>query len=195
MATPFNLKEFELHAKMKEHYDARRGKGFYTDVIFMRRGNSNKVPDVFVKRDGFQFLQYIRVIMYWAKKHSGLSHPQLEMVLYLEPLGPFRKQDFTFFSKVIGMYNNMEFRLLEEAGYITLWRPAKRHQKQSALYVVSNKGVKLCKRMHRMCLGEEEIPETKANPIVTSETHRDRFYLDIIKVMNKKARENKENRE
>lgn len=181
-----HLEKFKLEQELKEMFDKRRGDGYFADVIFVRRGSTKRKPDVFTKRETYSFLQYLRVVMHWAKANSGLNRPQLELLLYLHPLGPFKKGDFNFFCRLVQVYQHKLFNKFMKEGWIHEWRPAKPMKGQSALYTLTAKSEKLCNRIHKMCIGEEKIPESDANAITTSDKAIDRYYLDVIKKMNKK---------
>lgn len=183
---PRNLEQFKAEQELREYYDKRRGEGFYQDVVYVRRGSTRKKPDIYFQRETFSFLQYLRVVMHWAKRNSDLTRPQIELLLYLHPIGIFKKQDFTFFCRVVQMNHNGLFAMLVEEGWIEQWRPAKYSKKQAALYTLTQKAIKLCNRIHKMCLGEEKVPEGTANKMTSSERPIDKYYMNVIKKMNEK---------
>ena len=185
-ATPDHLKNYQLQKELLEDYDRRRGEGYFKDVVFVRRGSTRSKPDIFTKRESFSFLQYLRIVMHWAKRNSGLTRPHIELLLYLHPLGIFTKNDFAFFCRVIQVYQIKLFKTFLAEGWIKEWRSAKPNKKQSALYCLTPKGETLCTRIHKMCLGEEPIPEGESNNISQSSRPIDKYYMDIIKKMNKK---------
>ena len=185
MANELNhLERFKLEQELKEQFDKRRGNGYFADVVFIRRGSSRKKPDIFTKRETFSFLQYLRPVLHWAKISSGLSRPRVELLLYLQPLGIFKKGDFTFFCSIVQIYQTSLFKMFLAEGWVQEWRPAKHGKKQAALYKLTPKADKLCTRIHKMCLGEEKIPED-APGMGGSEKVIDRYYLDVIKHINK----------
>jgi predicted transcriptional regulator len=185
MSTLTHLEQFKLEQELKEMYDKRRGEGYFEDVVYVRRGSTRTKPDIFTKRESYSFLQYIRVIFHWAKKNTGLPRPHIELLLYLQPLGIFKKKDFSFFCRLVQVYQIKLFTKLVEQGWIEEWRPTKKHKGQAALYKLTSKADHLCTRIHKMCIGEEKIPESKSNALATSDKPIDRYYMNVIKQMNK----------
>lgn len=185
-ATPHHLELYKLQKDLLDDFEKRRGEGYCKDVVFVRRASSRTKPDIFTKRESYSFLQYLRIVMHWAKKSSGLSRPHIELLLYLQPLGIFQKGDFSFFAKVIQVYQHRLFQTFIDEGLIKKWRSAKSNKRQSALYCLTPKADTLCTRIHKMCIGEEQIPESANNPFNKSQRPIDKYYMDIIKKMNEK---------
>lgn len=184
-ATPDHLRLYQLQKELKEDYDRRRGEGYFKDVVFVRRGSTRRKPDIFTKRETYSFLQYLRIVMHWAKRNSDLTRPQIELLLYLQPLGIFHKGDFAFFCRVIQIYQHKLFKKFLAEGWLKEWRAAKPSKNQTALYCLTQKAETLCTRIHKMLIGEEPIPEGTNNAITRSEKPIDKYYMDIIKKMNK----------
>lgn len=90
------------------------------------------------------------------------------------------------FSRTLDMNFARAFKLMQEDGWVTIWRQKK--GRQAALYCLSNKGKILCGKIHKMCTGESEIPDTAYNKMTTSEKQIDKYYLNVIREMkNKKS--------
>lgn len=135
----------------------------------------------------YDFLQYIRLVMKWATANHDISRPDLEAVLYLYGKGAFVKSDFTNFYMTISMYQTRYFSDFLKNGYAVLWRPKGKGKGSSAKYVLSSKMKTLCERMHRMCVGEEEIPTlSNYNKLASDkETRINEYYIRMMKKMNK----------
>lgn len=133
----------------------------------------------------YDFLKYIRVVFKWAMSNYDLSRIDLDMLLYLYPEGPFSKSKFSKFHKILGIHSMKTFDELVEKGWLTVWRP--KQTDKHALYTLTNKGKKLCDRMHKFCTGELKIPTSAtANKIAQDGGPRiNNYYMNVIKKMNK----------
>lgn len=140
----------------------------------------------------YDFLQYIRIIFKWAIANHDLKRPELELLLYLYPMGTFSKNEFSVFHKTMGIYQQKTFQKMIQNGWIVMWRPKK--GRQNALFTLTNKSKILCSRIHKMCVGEIPIPEQAQSNILAKEgeVRINGYYMDIIKKMNKERDKNKE---
>lgn len=136
------------------------------------------------KRD-YDFLQYIRIVFKWATENYDLTRPELELLLYLYPMGTFTKYEFFQFTKTVSMYQNRLLDKFIDNGYIHIWRTKKGNE--SRLYALTNKAKTLCSRMHKFCTGEINMPESpRFNNLAKNDDKRiNGYYMDIIKKMNK----------
>ena len=162
--------------------------GTYREVVYTSTKKRYKEPEKYNNSVGYDFLQHIRLVYRWATKNHDITRNHLEILLYLHPMGLFKKEDFTYFCSCVSIYQNKVFQGFVERGWIVTWREAKRHKSQSALFELSPKGKKLCKDMHLMCTGEKMIPENNKNIMTKSEIVLDKYYLKIMKTVNKKRK-------
>jgi len=135
----------------------------------------------------YDFLQYIRVVFRWAlSNHDELTKGKLEMLLFLYPKGAFSFSEFYKFHKTISLYQRKTLDELIKSGYIYLWRP--KSGKQVALYALTNKAKDLCDKMHKYCVGDEELPtEPKENKLFDRSGKRiNNYFADMIVDMNKR---------
>ncbi len=136
-------------------------------------------------RIDYDFLMYIRVVFKWAVDNSGLTRPNIELLLYLYGLGAFSKKQFHDFHKLIGMYQDKKLQDLIDQGWIKIYRVKK--GREHGLYVLTQKGKRLCNSMHKYSAGLEEIPTiVQRNKMLRDDAPRvNTYYMDIIKRMNK----------
>lgn len=154
-------------------------------------GNTFKTPRKNPKpryrsRVEYDFLKYIRIIFKWATdNYPELNRPQIEFLLYLYALGAFSRKQFDDYHKVIGLYSVKTLKKFEDEGWITKWRVRK--GKSHALYVLTHKAKLMCNKMHKFAAGTEEIPMNEvSNNMMREDSPRiNKYYLDIIKKMNK----------
>lgn len=179
--------------KRQETYRGNRKKRVYknpdkgTDKEYVYKKKRKKPQSRYPSRIDYDFLMYIRVVFKWAIDNSGLSRPNLELLLYLYGIGAFSKKQFHDYHKLVGLYQDKKLKDLIEQGWVKMWRPANPNKKQHALYTVTHKGKGLCSSMHKYLAGEAEIPLIKSkNKMMRDDAPRiNAYYLDIVKRMNK----------
>lgn len=182
------LQRSKRQAERLKVVDKRRlsRKDNFSEVIYTRVGDVQLPPETFHQKVQYDFLQYIRVVFNWACTTHEISRPHLELILYIYPIGLFKRTDIEIFTKTLDMKYARVFKKLEADGWVTMWRGKK--GKQSALYTLSTKGKVLCGKMHKICTGESEIPDSHYNPFVDSNKHIDKYYLNIIRKMNERKK-------
>ncbi len=107
-------------------------------------------------------LKHYRIIRKWACKTNKLNDADLELLIYLDSLDLFTKQDFKTGTYSYSWDNRRWNRLLKE-GWIIVWRKRNRTTQKYHIYKVSIKCKQLISRMYRIILGEEDMPTTKLN--------------------------------
>ena len=129
-------------------------------------------------------LKHYRIIRKWACRNNDLNDADLELLMYLDCTDLFTKQDFKAGSYSYSWDNRRWNRLLKE-GWIVVWRKRNRTTQKYHIYKVSFKGKQLISRVYRMMLGEEDIPTSKRNSIMTGKTYTDKVLRKAIKNVNK----------
>jgi hypothetical protein len=104
-----------------------------------------------------KLLKHYRIIRKWACKTSDLNDADLELLVYLESLDLFNKDDFKKGTYSYSWDNRRWNRLLKQ-GWITVWRKRNRTTQKYHIYKVSIKCKQLISRMYRIMLGEEDMP-------------------------------------
>ena len=105
-------------------------------------------------------LKHYRIIRKWACKSYDLNDADLELLIYLEALNLFTKDDFKKGTYSYSWDNRRWNRLLKQ-GWITVWRKRNRTTQKYHIYEVSVKCKQLISRMYRIMLGEEDMPTLK----------------------------------
>ncbi len=130
-------------------------------------------------------LKHYRIIRKWACKNNNLNDADLELLMYLEAVDLFTKQDFKTGSYSYSWDNRRWNRLLKE-GWIVVWRKRNRTTQKYHIYKTSTKFKLLLSRIYRIMLGEEDIPENmNSNKIMKRETYIDKVLSFSIKNVNK----------
>ena len=105
-------------------------------------------------------LKHYRIIRKWACKNNNLNDADLELLIYLEALDFFTKQDFKTGTYSYSWDNRRWNRLLKEK-WIVVWRERNRTTQKYNIYKVSIKCKQLISRMYRIMIGEEDMPIKK----------------------------------
>ena len=102
-------------------------------------------------------LKHYRIIRKWACKTNELTDADLELLIYLDAIDMFTKDDFIKGTYSFSWDNRRWNRLLKQ-GWIVVWRERNRTTQKYHIYKVSTKCKQLISRMYRIMLGEEDMP-------------------------------------
>ena len=105
-------------------------------------------------------LKHYRIIRKWACKTCNLKEADLELLIYLDAVDFFTKNDFKKGTYSYSWDNRRWNRLLKQ-GWIVVWRERNRTTQKYHIYKVSYKCKQLISRMYRIMLGEEDMPTKK----------------------------------
>ena len=122
-------------------------------------------------------LKYYRLTRKWACKTYDLKDADLELLIYLESMKRFTRNDF-----INGAYayswDKHRWERLKRDGWIETWRHRNRTTIKYSVFKVSFKCTHLISRIYRILMGEEDIPTYDRNVFYGNKTYTD-------KVMNK----------
>ena len=107
-----------------------------------------------------KLLKHYRTIRKWACKSYGIKEADLELLIYLEAIDLFNKNDFKKGTYSYSWDNRRWNRLLKQ-GWITVWRERNRTTQKYNIYKVSVKCKQLTSRMYRVMAGEEDMTTSK----------------------------------
>jgi len=129
-----------------------------------------------------KLLKHYRIIRKWACKTNNLNDADLELLIYLESIDLFTKDDFKKGTYSYSWDNRRWNRLLKQ-GWITVWRERNRTTQKYNIYKVSIKCKQLTSRMYRIMLGEENMPthKIKNNSYINKVTIRSINYANSDK--------------
>jgi len=119
----------------------------------MRRLNSKDIKEL-------NLLKHYRIIRKWVCKNYNIKEADLELLIYLEAIDLFTKDDFKKGTYSYSWDNRRWNRLLKE-GWIKVWRERNRTTQKYHIYKVSTKCKQLISRMYRIMLGEEDMSLTR----------------------------------
>ena len=130
-------------------------------------------------------LKHYRIIRKWACKNNNLNDADLELLIYLDCVDMFNKNDFKIGTYSYSWDNRRWNRLLKE-GWIVVWRTRNRTTQKYHIYKVSFKFKQLISKIYKMMLGEEYIPTSlRRNSIMKGETYTDKVLSVAIDNVNK----------
>jgi hypothetical protein len=129
-------------------------------------------------------LKHYRIIRKWACKNNELNDADLELLIYLDALDLFTKQDFKTGTYSYSWDNRRWNRLLKQE-WITVWRKRNRTTQKYHIYKVSTKCKQLISRMYRIILGEEDIPITNSNKIFKNNSYINKVLRTSVANVNK----------
>ena len=144
----------------------------------MRKLTSSDLKDL-------KLLKHYRIIRKWACKTCDLKDADLELLIYLDAIDFFTKDDFIKGTYSYSWDNRRWNRLLKE-GWIVVWRKRNRTTQKYNIYKVSFKCKQLISKIYRIMLGEEDIPTTtRSNKIMKKQNYMDTVLSRSILNVNK----------
>jgi hypothetical protein len=124
-----------------------------------------------------KILKYYRLVRAWARKQYGIKEADLELLIYLDCKGLFKRDDF-----INGAYtytwDKHRWERLRRDGWIDVWRERNRTDSKYAIYKTSFKTKLMINRIYKILLGEEDIPVKESSVFYKNKSYSD-------KVMNK----------
>tara|TARA_R110000796_G_scaffold54463_1_gene127353 strand:+ start:1239 stop:1679 length:441 start_codon:yes stop_codon:yes gene_type:complete len=133
-------------------------------------------------------IKHYRIIRKWACKNNNLLDADLELLIYLDCMDFFSKQDYK-----MGVYSyswdNKRWNKLLKNDWIIVWRNRNRTTQKYNLYKTSVKAKQLITRIYKIMLGDENINVGKANKIINSKTYTNKVMTKAIyNINNDKSR-------
>jgi len=105
-------------------------------------------------------LKHYRIIRKWACKANGLNDADLELLIYLDSLEHFTKQDFKT-GQYSFSWDNRRWNKLIKKDWVVVWRHRNRTTQKYNIYKTSFKFKHVLSRIYRIMLGEEDLPDIK----------------------------------
>ena len=144
----------------------------------MRKLTSKDLKDL-------NLLKHYRIIRKWVCRTCDLKDADLELLIYLDAIDHFTKDDFKKGTYSYSWDNRRWNRLLKE-GWIVVWRERNRTTQKYNIYKVSFKCKQLISRMYRIILGEEDIPTSEIrNKVMKRNTYSEKVLAVSILNVNK----------
>jgi hypothetical protein len=129
--------------------------------------------------------KHYRIIRKWVSKTCDIKEADLELLMYLDSINLFTKQDFKTGSYSYSWDNRRWNRLLKDE-WIVVWRKRNRTTQKYHIYKTSTRFKHLLSRIYRIILGEEDIPEnSNSNTIMKRSSYMDKVLSFSIENLNK----------
>lgn len=141
----------------------------------MRRLTSSDLKEM-------QLFKYYRLTRKWACKTYNLKDADLELLIYLDCLKRFTRQEFKDGTHIYTWDQNRWARLKKE-GWIDVWRHRNRTSMKYTIYKVSFKGQQLIARIYRILLGEEDLPTSERSVFFKNNTYTAKVMNNAIQKM------------
>lgn len=131
------------------------------------------------------YLKYHRIVMAWARKSTGATTVELEMMFFLYDEDIFHQTKFREYSSIMPFDKNMIPRLIEK-GWLRTW--ADSTDRRYKLYELTFKAKLLVASIMRKLEGKEKISELAEVNNLMRKTHGSiGVYSIAIKKMNRKV--------
>ena len=147
--------------------------------------------DDFVKRGErkVDFLKNYRLVSRWTCRNYELQIADLELLFYLDPIVYFTIKDFKEGTLFYCWDKDRFYRLLREDWIEKIAGRENNGNKGHNKYKVSSKGQRLIKRIYKILIDQEDLPEgTRSNSIMKRESYTDKVYSEAIKAFNRKKK-------
>ena len=130
-------------------------------------------------------LKHYRIVRRWACKTHDLNNADVELLIYFDCIGEFKRTDFEN-GTLTYAWDNRRWNSLIKTGWIKLYRKHNKGDSKYSLYKISFQANCLIQKMYRIMLGEEDIPSSaRRSPIMKGKTYMDRQDRKAIELVNK----------
>jgi hypothetical protein len=123
--------------------------------------------------------KYYRLVRKWASKTFDILDADLELLIYLDCIDRFTRDDF-----INGTYtyawDKKRWDRLRQGGWIDVWRHRNKTTIKYSIFKVSPKGKRLITRMYNIMLGEEDIPIGPSSKFYKNKSYTDKVYNKAI---------------
>ena len=129
--------------------------------------------------------KHYRIIRKWVSRKYNIKEADFELLMYLDAIDRFTKQDFKTGSYSYSWDNRRWNRLLKE-DWIVVWRKRNRSTQMFNIYQVSFKCKQLISRIYRIMTGEDDLPVSKRrNKLIAGNSYTDKVLTKAIYNVNK----------
>ena len=128
--------------------------------------------------------KYYRLVRKWACKTYNILDADLELLIYLDCMGRFTRNDF-----INGTYtyswDKARWERLRSNGWIDVWRHRNRTTIKYSVFKPSYRCKQLINRMYRVMLGQEDLPFSERSVFYNNQSYTDKVYNKAIDDMTK----------
>ena len=124
-------------------------------------------------------LKYYRLVRKWACKTYGLKDADLELLVYLDCISRFTRNEFISGAYTYSWDKN-RWERLRKAGWIDVWRHRNRATIKYSIYKTSFKCSQLISRIYRIMLGQEDLPTSERSVFYKNKSYSDKVFNKAI---------------
>jgi len=124
-------------------------------------------------------LKYYRVVRKWARKTYGLKEADIELLIYLDSLNYFTRNQFIQ-GEYIYSWDKHRWERLRREGWINVWRERNRRDAKYAVYTSSFKCKQMIARIYKILAGEEDLPTSERNIFYKNKSYTDKVFNKAI---------------
>ena len=114
-----------------------------------------------------QIFKYYRLVRKWFCRQYSIKEADLELLIYLDCIGIFSRQDFINGAYAYSWDKHRWERLVRE-GWIVVYSKRNRTTVKYSTYKVSTKCKLMINRLYKVLLGEEDLQHLKEQDTYTS---------------------------
>lgn len=123
--------------------------------------------------------KYYRLVRKWASKSYDILDADLELLIYLDCIGRFTRNDFKE-GLYVHTWDKKRWDRLRQGGWIDVWRHRNRTTRKFTVFQTSPKAKRLILRMYRVMLGEEDLPIGVSSKFYKNKTYTDKVFNKAI---------------
>lgn len=162
----------------------------YFERVEMKRQKKFRKKHIKKDVETFSFLQYIRIMYDWAKGRYGLSRDQIDLLIYLHPLGLFTKTELKEAMKIYPSAMSTFTGVFNKGFIFEYDRYQDKDLKVEVVYALSNTAKSMINKFYGLVIGEEQFSTSPTqlwmiNKVGTQKTK----YDDILLQFNKKIKD------
>ena len=126
-----------------------------------------------------QLFRYYRLVRKWACKTYELTDGDLELLVYLDCVSRFTRNDYKNGTYLMS-WDKHRWERLRKDDWITVWRQRNHTTQKYTIYQTSVKCKRLITRMYNILLGNEDIPFKRTNVFYKDKTYTDKVFNKAI---------------
>lgn len=126
--------------------------------------------------------KYYRLVRKWACKTYNLSDADLELLVYLDCIKHFTRNDFMI-GTYIYAWDKKRWDRLRKEGWIDVWRNRNGTTIKYSIYKTSFKCQHLINRIYKILLGEADMPISERSKFYKNKTYTDKVFNRAIDEM------------
>ena len=126
-----------------------------------------------------QLFRYYRLTRKWACKTYGLTDGDLELLIYLDCVGRFTRNDYKNGTYLMS-WDKQRWEKLRKQDWIIVWRKRNHTTQKYTIYQTSNRCKRLITKIYNILLGNDDIPFKQRSVFYKNKTYTDKVFNKAI---------------